>query len=435
MEMRQKTELRRLLIPELRQSLKILTLPLLDLKTAIQEELTNNPLLEETPPKNTPTTEARLSSSSAPGTNSDLTLSLAARKPSLQDILLRQLGMFSDTDEELHIGQEIIGNIDDNGYLKTTTEDIAATLKAPLEKVESVHKLILHFDPPGVAARNLAECLLTQLELANETDPLLKKLIQDYLDDIAKKNYSHIAKSLKEPLEKIEFLIKQILRLDPKPGRNYSSENIQHIVPDIIIDDKGEEFDISINNEDIPTLNVNKDYRKMLKANNLDPQTKEFLTQKLHNALELLRSIYKRQRTLRKVVDIVVETQPEAMRSGLSHLVPMTFREIAERLSMHESTISRTVMNKYMQLPWGVVALKDFFTSSIQDKNGDSISSSHIKGLIKELIEKEDKKHSLSDADIAKILTGEKNLNISRRTVAKYREELRILSSTFRRER
>ncbi len=433
--MRQKTELRRLLIPELRQSLKILTLPLLDLKTAIQEELTNNPLLEEVPTKNTLTTEARLSSSSAPGTNSDLTLSLAARKPSLQDILLRQLGMFSDTDEELHIGQEIIGNIDDNGYLKTTTEDIANTLKVPLEKVESTHKLILHFDPPGVAARNLAECLLTQLELANETDPLLKIIVEHHLDDIAKKNYSHIAKSLKEPLEKIEFLIKQILRLDPKPGRNYSSENIQHIIPDIIINDNGDEFDISINNEDIPTLNVNKDYRKMLKDQTLDPKTKEFLTQKLHNALELLRSIYKRQRTLRKVVDIVAEAQPEAMRSGLTHLVPMTFREIAERLEMHESTISRTVMNKYMQLPWGVVALRDFFTSSIQDKNGDGVSSSHIKGLIKELIEKEDKKHPLSDADIAKILTSEKNLNISRRTVAKYREELRILSSTFRRER
>lgn len=343
--------------------------------------------------------------------------------------------MFADTDEDLKIGQEIIGNINENGYLKANLDEIANTLNVTAEKVENVLKLIQQFEPAGVGARTVSECLLIQLELANEKNPLLRQIIEFHLEDVAKKNYSLIAKTLKVSLEQIEPLIKKILRLDPKPGRNYSVGEIQHIIPDIIIEPREEDLEITINNEDIPSLNINKTYRDMLNKNNLDPQTKEFLTNKLRDALELLRAVFKRQRTLRKVIEIITQIQHDAIKEGLSYLKPLTLQEIAQKLNMHESTISRTVMNKYVQLPWGVVALKDFFTSHVHDKNGQSVSSSHIKGLIQEIIEQEDKKHPLSDEDISKLLLNEKQLHVCRRTVAKYRDEFKILSSTFRKER
>lgn len=439
MEIRQRTELRRLLVPQLTQSLKILTLPLLDLKTIVQEEVTNNPLLEESQPKKTLselTSRSSLPQNQIDSQYLDFRLSLLTNNMSLQDILLRQLGMFTNTDEELRIGQEIIGNIDENGYLKAALEEIANALNVAVENVENVLKIIQQFEPAGVGARTVSECLLTQLEMVNENDPLMRKIVECHLEDVAKKNYSHIAKNLKEPIDRIEPLIKKILRLNPKPGRNYSAEETHRIIPDIIIEQDDEDnLEITINNEDIPSLNINKTYRDMLKKNDLDPKTQEFLTDKLRDALELLRAIFKRQRTLRKVMEIVAQIQQDAIKDGLSHLKPLTLQEVAEKINLHESTISRTVMNKYVRLPWGMVALKDFFTSHIHDKNGQSISSSHIKGLIKELVENEDKKHPLSDEEISKIILNEKNLQVSRRTVAKYREELKILSTAFRRER
>jgi len=436
MEIRQKIELRRLLIPELNQSLKILSLPLLDLKSYVENELINNPFLEEIPKKTTPKLTSPLSYRSGfTGPDADFRMSLITKKLSLQDILLRQLGMFANTDEEFKIGQEIIGNIDENGYLKATLQELAITLNCAQETIEITLKLIQQFEPAGVAARSIAECLLIQLELANEKDPLLIRIVESHLENIAKKNYTHIAKSLNEPLEKIEPLIKKILKLDPKPGRNYSPEETQRVVPDIIIDEKGDELEISINDEDIPTLNINKDYKKMLKDKTLDPQTKEYLTNQLQNALALLRAVFRRKSTLRKIVETIVEIQQDAIKNDLSHLKPLVFQQVAKKLNIHESTVCRAIMNKYIKLPFGVVALKDFFSSRVQDSNGQSISSKRVLRHIKDLVEQEDKKHPLSDHEISDILSKQYNLNVPRRTVAKYREELKILSSTYRRER
>ena len=281
MEIRQRLELRRILAPQLQQSLKILTLPLLDLKDMVEAELNDNPFLEETPKP--PSSESRRDTSSLPAME-DFRLEQITKKSSLQDVLLRQLGMFTNSDEAFRIGQEIIGNIDDNGYLKVGLEEIAKALNVAVNEVENVLKLIQKFEPAGVAARTVSECLLIQLDLANENDPLMRKIAELHLDDVAKKNYSVIAKNLKEPLEKIEPLIKRILKLDPKPGRNYSTEEIQRVIPDVIIEEKGEDLEISINNEDLPTLNISKTYREMLKKNDIDPKTKEFLTEKLRSA-------------------------------------------------------------------------------------------------------------------------------------------------------
>ncbi|MFH1655500.1 MAG: RNA polymerase factor sigma-54 [Candidatus Omnitrophota bacterium] len=442
MKISQRTEQRRLLIPQLRKSLKILTLPLLDLKISLEEELINNPLLEveELHHKDEISNADILSLPSFgperyKGSNLDFRASLITKKVSLQDILLRQLGMFANTDEELKVGQEIIGNIDENGYLEATLDEIASSLNLPVKKVENALKLIQRFEPPGVGARTVSECLLIQLDSIGEKDPLIRKILESHIEDLAKKNYKAISKALKEPIDKIEPLIKKILKLDPKPGRLYSSEEIHHIIPDILIEQKDEDFKVIINNENIPRLRISKTYREMLKRPDLDPQTKEFLTEKLRNALELIRSISKRKNTLRRVIELVVDFQQDAVRQGLSHLKPFTFAEVAQRLKIHESTVSRTVMSKYVQLSWGVVALKDFFSSHIHDTNGQPISSSHTKRLIKELIEHEDKKRPLSDQDISEKLAKERQLNISRRTVAKYREQLKILSTAYRRER
>jgi len=435
MEIRQKFELRRLLAPEIRQSLKCLSLPLLDLKKLIEEELNDNPLLEEPQPSEIDTYNYPDTSIDKIQSNLDFCVSLITKKMSLQDILLRQLGMFVNTDEELRVGQEIIGNIDENGYLRVTLDEIANNLNLTKDKVENVLKLIQKFEPLGVGARTTSECLLIQLELANEKDPLIRKIVESHLEDVAKKNYSRIAKALKVKLDEIKPKILKILKLDPKPGRNYSLDEIQRIIPDIIIDEKDENLEIIINDENIlPTLSINRTYRDMLKRDDLNPQTRNFLTIKLRRALELIRALSKRKTTLIKIMEIIVEIQQDAIKEDLSLLKPLTYQEVAQRLNIHESTVCRAIMNKYVKTPCGIVALKDLFSNCIIDQNGQSLSSTYIKRLIREIIEQEDKKYPLSDQEICRVLLKEKNIAISRRTLAKYREELKILSSTYRKE-
>lgn len=435
-EIRQKTELRRLLIPSLTQSLNILALPLFDLREVVERELENNPLLEEAPPVRQPKPKKDYEKHSREFTNEDLRLSLVSQKASLQEYLLRQLGMFSDSDEDFRVGEEIIGNIDENGYLAASLEEISKTLGIETPKAETVLRLIQGFDPPGIGGRTIPECLLIQLGQSQENNALLEQVVRFHLDDVAKKNYSLIAKKLKVPLEEIEPLIKKILKLDPKPGRNFTQEDTQRIIPDIFMDAKDEEeIEITINNEDIPALSINKQYRSMLKDKNLPAQTKEFLQLKLSAAMDLLRSISRRQVTLRKIVETVARLQQQAICQGPSHLKPLTFKEVAQLIDMHETTVCRAVMNKYVRVPYGIIALKDLFPSHLRHENGHDVSSSSVKAYIKELIEGEDKKHPLSDHDISERIWQEKNIKVCRRTVTKYREQMRLLSSTFRKER
>lgn len=429
MEIKQRLSLNKLLVPELNQSLKILSLPLLGLKNLIENELLDNPFLES---EITVSSSLSRQNHSYSGFNSDFRMSLITKEPSLQDVLQRQLGMFVNTDKELKIGQEIIGNIDDNGYLKVSLVEIAGSLNVSQDLAENVLKAIQQFEPAGVAARSISECLLIQLEQAGENDPALRKIVECHLEDVAKKNYNLIAKALKETPAKIEHYVKRILRLDPKPGRNYSPEESQQVIPDIVID---EDLGISINDEDIPTLNISKAYKEMLKDSHLDPKSREFMSAKLANALALLRSVFRRKQTLRKIVETVAEIQQDAIMNDLSLLKPLTFRDVAEKIGMHETTVCRAIMNKYVKLPAGVVALKSFFPSHIHATNGESVSSLQAKMIIKELIGLEDKKHPLSDNQISEAIFNKHGLKLARRTVVKYREELKIPSSIFRKER
>lgn len=429
MEIRQRTEQRKLLVPALRQSLNILTLPLPDLKILIDEELEDNPLLEDYLSSLSPTVRAP-----AAGGDNELALSLQAKSVSLQDVLLRQLGMFAETDEELKVGREIIGNLNDDGYLEADLEELAVASGVPIEKAEAVLKLIQSFDPPGVACRSVAECLIIQLGLSGELDPLAKNIIERHLQDLAKKDFTHIAKALKEPLEKVLKVIERITKLDPKPGRGFNRDYVQYIIPDITINEESDGLKITINNEELPALRINSNYLKMLKSPGLDEATRKFLTDKLQGAQELLRAITRRQETLKKVVAIIAEIQGEAMRNGMAYLHPLTFHEVAQRINMHESTVCRVVMNKYVRIPGGTVALRDFFCSHIHSDGGEAVSANRVKGLIKELIENEDPVNPLSDEAILKRLKQE-GLHLARRTVAKYREELKILSTVYRRQK
>ena len=441
MELRQKTELRRLLVPQLRQSLQILALPQQELKATIQEELDNNPFLEEHILNNSlPKGETNYLSSLSHkvltyrAQDSDFRMSLITQKTSLQDALLRQLGMFADDDKTLAIGQEIIGNLDENGYLKATLMDIAQSLDFSLQEVERVLILIQQFEPAGVAARSVAECLLIQLKISGENDPLLERIIECHLEDIARKDYRRIAKSLKAPLDAIEPLIKKIVRLNPKPGRNYSQEETQHVIPDLIFSKDEGYLKVTLNNDDSFSIRINETYRSMLKNETLEPSAKEFLSNKLRAALDLVRAVSRRQETLKKIVEALVDIQQEAILNDFSCLRPLTFKEIAQRIGMHETTVCRAVMNKYAQLPQGnIVSLKSFFSNRVRGFHGESFSAIQVKMCIKESIAQEDKKQPLSDLDIATYLSGEKKIKISRRTVAKYREELKLLSSSLRR--
>lgn len=435
MELRQRTELRHLMAPALRQSLKVLTISSMDLKNLIEEELVNNPCLEEGAPEDDfgPPLPPTNHTKGLP--QEDLTDKIIPRGVSLQEVLLRQLGMFANSDEELRIGHEIIGNIDENGYLKASLDELSTGLNLPKEQITKVLGLIRQFEPSGVGCHTISECLNAQLVRDNESGPLISRIVENHLEDIAKKNYSFIAKQLKEPLEKIEPLIKKILKLDPKPGRNYSSQIAQRIIADVIIKEKDEALEIVINNEYFPNLNISNYYKEMLKKDNLDPAAREFIENKIRVAQELLRAMSKRVSTLRRVVEKLVAIQQDAIREDLSFLKPLTFAELARELDIHETTVCRTVMNKYIDTPCGMVALKDFFTTKINNGSGQAVSVNYIKKAIRGIIDQEDKKHPLSDDKIVQLLLQRHNLKAARRTVAKYRDEFKIPSTVFRRER
>jgi len=277
------------------------------------------------------------------------------------------------------------------------------------------------------------------LAFVNETNPLLTAIVKYHLDDVASKNYSKIAKALKESVEKITELVAKISALDPKPGRNFSVEEIQQVVPDIIIEltDEGK-FKITINNENMPRIIISKTYRQMAKQPNLDPAAKEFLANKIKRAYEIMRAITRRQSTLRRVTETIVEIQQDAIAHDIGLLKPLTFRQVAQIIGMHESTVCRVVMNKYAQTPCGVYPLKDFFPSKLPgavNENGEAVSSERIKCLIMDYIAAEDKKHPLSDETIVKLLREKNRLEVARRTIAKYRYEMKILPSSYRRTR
>ena len=470
-ELRQQLKLSQQLVmtPQLQQAIKLLQLSRLELQDLVQQEILENPILEETAEME----EERLDPGEAekpreqmeevkpgeekagdidwesyldnfqlsshyqgpsPATSADDLPSFdnkLTRRPSLVDHLMWQLQLSGVSREEEMVGALIIGNLNDDGYIKESLEGIAEKAKCSLEMVEEVLAGIQSFDPIGVAARDIRECLLLQASYY-QMGPLVEGILSDHLGNLEKKRYQAIAKAMGCPLGEIFESVKMISRLEPKPGRSYSQEDIQYITPDVYVQKVGEEYIILLNEDGLPRLRISPLYRDVLyRGGSVTGFTKEYVQDKLRSAVWLIRSIHQRQRTIYKVTESIVKFQREFFDRGIGHLKPLILRDVAEDIDMHESTISRVTTNKYVNTPQGIFELKFFFNSSIQRTGGDQIASESVKNKIKQIIVSEDQKHPFSDQEIVAILR-RAGIHIARRTVTKYREMLGILSSTKR---
>jgi RNA polymerase sigma-54 factor len=350
----------------------------------------------------------------------------------LYEHLLWQLALTRTLPGERKVAEEIIGNLDEDGYLTTGLEEIAAKTGTDLEFVDDVLSLVQEFDPVGVAARSVQECLLLQIRQSDLAGSLVEQIVRDHLHRIERNAIPEIAKALKVPVPDVQEAIEQLRKYEPKPGRQYLTGNSQYIVPDVFIVKVDDEYVIILNDEGIPRLRISSLYKNLLHSSSSTPvETRRYVEKKFKSALWLIKSVQQRQRTIYKVVESVLKFQREFFDKGMSYLRPLVLREVAEDIGMHESTVSRVSTNKYVHTPRGILEIKFFFHGGLQTVDGDEISSLRVKEILRSLIAAEDPHHPLSDAKILLCLK-KRGIQVARRTVAKYREELKILPSARR---
>jgi RNA polymerase sigma-54 factor len=473
MEMRQQLKMTQQLVmtPQLQQAIKLLQLTRLELQDVVRQELEENPLLEETleaeevrepeplesaekevEPGNTveefrevETGDETLrdwdsyldgynySSGEQFGGDDDRPSfeNLLTRKGTLVDHLLWQLHMGHFSAEDVRIGEEIIGNIDEGGYLRSSLEEICQACSKDEAAVLPVLERIQEFDPTGVGARDLRECLLIQARFLGMQGSVVERILLQHLKDLETRKYKEIARALGVDLNQVLVAAKIIGGLDPRPGRIYGSEDVHYISPDIFVSKLGDEYVVMLNEEGLPNLKVSPFYAEARSNGSVDSRAEEYIGEKMRSAMWLIKSIQQRQRTIYKVAKSIVRFQREFLDRGIDYLRPLVLRDVAEDIGMHESTISRVTTNKYMQTPQGLFELKYFFNSGLSTSGGDFVASESVKNRIREIIEKEDCRKPLSDQKIAEMLSGE-TVNIARRTVTKYREVLKIGSSSER---
>jgi RNA polymerase sigma-54 factor len=357
------------------------------------------------------------------------------RPPNLADHLTWQLSMSDASPRTKEIAQFIIGNIDEDGYLRANNEEIMASGGYQAEEVETAVKAVQSLDPIGVGARDLRECLLLQLEFLELDAPLVEIIVRDHWDEFMQRKFVSLAKTLSIDLKSLEGIVEIIKHLDPKPGRKYSNERAIYVEPDVYIQKVGDEYVIVLNEDGMPKLRINSGYRSMLNSmdSKQDGETVNYIKDKIRSAVWLIKSLDQRQRTIYKVAESIVKHQREFLEKGIDYLRPLVLRDVADDIQMHESTVSRVVSNKYMHTPRGLFLMKYFFHSGIDSDTGEDISSLTVKKKIQSFIDNEDPRKPLSDSKIMKILNDE-GINIARRTVAKYRDELNIPSSTDRKQ-
>jgi len=461
--------------PLLQQAIQLLQLSTLELQEVVQKELLENPLLEEVtpetadapesgdgttaadaapvveppPPEPPPAAERQTDelpfdvnavmfddqeerSLVAQEDREDLPFeNLVRSTSSLADYLDEQLRFATEDPLERRIGAEIIGNLDDDGYLRAELEEVAQRCQTTAAEVERVLTgIVQKFDPTGVGARGIRECLLLQLRADPPVDPVSVELVEQHFEDLSRRRYQEIARVLRLPVDRIMESVEEIMGLEPKPGRRFGVNDSRYIVPDVFVHKLGSEYTVVLNEDGIPRLRVNSLYRSLLRSSG--GEARQYVEQKLRSALWLIKSVDQRQRTLRRVTQSIVKFQREFLDRGLSHLRPLSLRDVGEDISMHESTISRVTTNKYVETPQGLFELKFFFHSGIASGDGEMVSSVSVKKMIQDLLAGEDQAKPLSDQEVAQILK-DKSLTIARRTVAKYREELGIAPSHQRR--
>lgn len=467
-QLNQKQTQKLILAPALQQAIKLLPLTNLELIEVIDTELSQNPVLEinEEREKDTNkdkaeeiTPEEREDKEKAeeekefeayfeeyfdnrfnsPNTyekkEAPALESFVPSSTSLWDHLDWQANLTFFDEKEKEIALFIIGNTNDDGYLRMPVEEIAETMNAGIDQVEQIRQEIMRFDPIGAGSLDLKEALLLQLEYLDLGDEITKKIIRDYFHLLEKSDYPQIAKYLDISMEEVKSHIELIRKLNPNPGKKYSQEKTYYIVPDIIVKKEGERYTVTLNNEGLPQLRINKFYRRMLaKAAHDNPEAHEYLKEKMKKAFWFLRSLDQRNNTIHKVARYIVDKQSDFIEKGLEHIKPLTLIELAQEIGVHESTVGRVVANKYILTPRGLFSLKYFFHKSVSGEYGEEVSTLRIKERIKKLVEKEDRDRPLSDIEIGDILAKE-NFKIARRTVAKYRKQLRISPSHIRKRK
>jgi len=445
-----------ILAPTLQQSIEILVLPITELDQAIEQELQNNPLLEIKEEKKTEpldpigqnvtdrkTADYDLPAANFPERNAvdhDFNEDGAFKQESsLEDDLLRQLKCETSDLREIKIGEFIIGNIDEDGYLRVTIEEINRALKiSDPELIHKVLKIIQSAEPLGIAARDLKECLLIQAETRiSEANGLAQRIIRDCLEELGKKHYAEIAKQTKTPLDQVKSACAMIATLDPRPARNYRAVKTNiYIKPDVsILKNSKKHYLININRDGIPQLTVNSHYKAMLKQASLSAEERQFIREKLTRAINFIKSIDQRYQTIQAISEFILEKQKDFFEKGPEGLAPMNLKEIAAAVDRNESTISRALKDKYIETPHGIFPFKFFFSQALssqnhEDKNGQ-VANRSIKEEIAELIGQENKSSPLSDQDIQKHFES-KGVKIARRTIAKYRNNLNILPTHLR---
>lgn len=436
---------------ELRQAIKILQFSSLELRDYVEQIMVENPLIEieEEEEKRTENEETEFDweeylrenessygSSFLPREVKEKVYleNLLPEEQSLQEYLLFQLGCLRLNQLEQRIGRYLIGNIDSAGYLTASVEQTAHVLGVERQAVDAVLRLVQNFEPAGIGARNLQECLLLQLKQKNNKDQDLRRLVKNHLEDIGLGRLQKVAAAMNLSLTRIQELTDILKSLNPKPGASYSSgEEIRYIVPDILIERVEGEFVILVNDSFLPRLTVNKTYSMILnKVSQADESTKSFVENKMNQALWIMRSIEQRRMTIYRVTEALLKKQIDFFNKGIMFLKPLTMKQIAEEIGVHESTVSRATSNKYVQTPHGIFEFKFFFSNGLSTDTGKSTSTESIKQLLVELIKNEDATKPYSDQKLVNLLQ-EQGIQIARRTMAKYREELGILSSAQRR--
>lgn len=458
------------LAPQLRQSLEFLQVPMLELRTLIQRELEQNPTLEELPDDHTPL-EVEASEGSVTDHEGDLEfkeqyeklaqlddewrdyfvqagsgrqrnsddearrqylLDSLTQEETLQEHLVRQLGLVEMPEDDRQTALMLIGNINDDGYLNVTLGELAETTSLDVPRMERILALIQEMDPVGVGARDLQECLRLQLDRLGLAGGLEERIVREHLGDLGAHRHAEVAARLGVGVAEVHRAARLIATLEPKPGRAYVSEGTTYVVPEVAVTRTGDDFAVTLNNERLPRVRISKQYRQLMEDPATPKETKDYIRDKIRAGLFMLRSIDQRQSTIQRIAQEIVRIQRGFFEHGVSHLRPLVMADIARIMGIHETTVSRAIAGKYMQTPQGLFEMKYFFTPGFTAADGQTVSNKSIMDAIEQIVADEDVAHPRSDQEIVGLLA-ERGLKVARRTIAKYRDELKIPPSHLRR--
>ena len=487
-DLRQRQTQSLVLAPQLRQSLKILQVAALDLRSVIQEELQANPTLEELPMDNESVDKPAEPAADAGGSEQEDASSNPASdenpgreemdftkqfeilgkldedwrdhmanaggattftaedaekrqhffdslvsETSLQEHLMQQVVLADVAPGVLDALKQLVGNLDDRGYLSQPPSDIALQANLPYDVVTEALKLLQSFDPPGIGSQTLPECLLAQLHAKGRGDSLAARMLREHFELLSRRRIPELSRKLGAAPDDIQAAIEEIGKLDPAPGRRFAEDTNRVVVPDVIVEKDGDEWKIHLNSDYIPRLRISSTYRELIAKGTLSKEERDYLRERMRSGKFLIDSIEQRQRTIERITREIIKAQTPFFEHGVSHLRPLTMTQIADIVGVHETTVSRAIANKYMKTPHGVFEFKFFFTTGYQADSGAAVSNTSVKEMLADLITLEDKSAPLSDQElVAKLL--DKGITLARRTVAKYREELGILPSNLRRD-